>query len=72
MIDLRSDTLTLPSKDMMAFAFAAPVGDAGRQNESGRSCDPMGTTTMSVMGDLSASIVIDRWEKKAAQKAVKE
>ena len=40
MIDLRSDTLTLPSKDMMAFAFAAPVGDAGRQNESGRSCDP--------------------------------
>lgn len=40
MIDLRSDTLTLPSKDMMAFAFAAPVGDAGRQNERGRSCDP--------------------------------
>ena len=35
-------------------------------------CFDMGTTTMSVMGDLSASIVIDRWEKKAAQKAVKE
>lgn len=35
-------------------------------------CFDMGTTTMSVMGDLSASIVIDCWEKKAAQKAVKE
>ena len=35
-------------------------------------CFDMGTTTMSVMGDLSASIVIDRWEKKATQKAVKE
>ena len=28
----------------------------------------MGTTTMSVMGDLSASIVIDRWEKKREQR----
>ena len=27
-------------------------------------CFDMGTTTMSVMGDLSASIVIDRWEKR--------
>ena len=40
MIDLRSDTLTLPSKEMMAFAFSAPVGDAGRMNDAKRSCDP--------------------------------
>ena len=26
----------------------------------------MGTTSMSVMGDLSATIVVDRWEKKRA------
>ena len=31
-------------------------------------CFDMGTTTMSVMGDLSASIVIDRWEKKREHK----
>lgn len=30
----------------------------------------MGTTSMSVMGDLSATIVIDRWEKKRAAKQV--
>ncbi len=29
-------------------------------------CFDMGTTSMSVMGDLSATIVIDRWEKKRA------
>ena len=26
----------------------------------------MGTTSMSVMGDLSATVVVDRWEKKRA------
>ena len=29
-------------------------------------CFDMGTTSMSVMGDLSATIVVDRWEKKRA------
>ncbi len=29
-------------------------------------CFDMGTTSMSVMGDLSATVVIDRWEKKRA------
>lgn len=28
----------------------------------------MGTTSMSVMGDLSATVVIDRWEKNVRQK----
>lgn len=28
----------------------------------------MGTTSMSVMGDLSATVVIDRWEKKRQAK----
>lgn len=40
MIDLRSDTLTIPSVEMMQFAFRATVGDAGRTNDFGRSCDP--------------------------------
>ena len=29
-------------------------------------CFDMGTTSMSVMGDLSATIIVDRWEKKRA------
>ena len=28
----------------------------------------MGTTSMSVMGDLSATLVIDHWEKKRLKK----
>lgn len=32
----------------------------------------MGTTSMSVMGDLSATIVIDRWEKKRAEKLARK
>lgn len=36
-------------------------------------CFDMGTTSMSVMGDLSATIVVDRWEKKRAERlAAKE
>lgn len=40
MIDLRSDTLTIPSRAMRKYACAALVGDAGRTDETGRSCDP--------------------------------
>lgn len=40
MIDLRSDTLTLPSLEMLQCALTAPLGDAGRIDETGRGCDP--------------------------------
>ena len=40
MIDLRSDTLTLPSKEMIACSLEAPLGDSGRLDALGRGGDP--------------------------------
>lgn len=40
MIDLRSDTLTLPSKEMLSCALNAPLGDSGRLDAFGRGGDP--------------------------------
>jgi threonine aldolase len=39
-IDLRSDTVTLPTQRMREAMFAAAVGDDGRLTEGGRSGDP--------------------------------
>ena len=36
MIDLRSDTLTLPTKEMLETILSAPLGDDGRLNANGR------------------------------------
>lgn len=40
MIDLRSDTLTLPNAEMLFEMMIAPLGDAGRLDEEGRGEDP--------------------------------
>lgn len=40
MIDLRSDTLTLPSAEMRREMLTAPLGDAGRQDSQGWGGDP--------------------------------
>lgn len=40
MIDLRSDTLTLPSEEMLRAIRKASLGDEGRQDENGRGEDP--------------------------------
>ena len=40
MIDLRSDTVTLPTKEMREAMAAAEVGDDGRRNAYGRGEDP--------------------------------
>lgn len=40
MIDLRSDTLTLPSEDMLDSIKLAQLGDEGRHDENGRGEDP--------------------------------
>lgn len=40
MIDLRSDTLTLPTKEMLETILSAPLGDDGRLNANGRGEDP--------------------------------
>lgn len=40
MIDLRSDTLTLPQPGMLETILTAPLGDEGRQGKDGRGEDP--------------------------------
>lgn len=40
MIDLRSDTLTIPSRRMIESALDVPLGDSGRLDENGRGGDP--------------------------------
>ena len=52
MIDLRSDTLTVPNAEMMSYAMRAEVGDAGRINADGRSCDP----SVNRLEDLACSL----------------
>ena len=36
MIDLISDTITMPSKEMMEQIWSAKLGDAGRLDSNGR------------------------------------
>ena len=52
MIDLRSDTLTLPSKEMLATIATAQLGDDGRTHDFGRGED----LTVNKLEDLAAQI----------------
>lgn len=52
MIDLRSDTLTVPDKDMLATILEAPLGDDGRLDSRGRGEDP----TINKLEDLCAAL----------------
>ena len=52
MIDLRSDTLTMPSTEMLSAILTAPLGDAGRLDSSKRGCDP----TTNALEDKAAEI----------------
>ena len=53
MIDLRSDTLTLPSAEMLAVIPEAVVGDSGRWDEKRRGEDP----TVNALEDYGAALV---------------
>lgn len=50
MIDLRSDTLSLPTPEMLTTIAAAPLGDDDRTHEFGRGEDP----TVNELEDLAA------------------
>lgn len=52
MIDLRSDTLSQPTPEMLATILSAPLGDDGRTHELGRGEDP----TVNALEDLAARI----------------
>ena len=52
MIDLISDTITLPSEDMLSAIWTAKLGDAGRLGKNGRGED----MTTNELEDLAASI----------------
>lgn len=52
MIDLRSDTLTLPSCKMLEGILSAPLGDDGRVNQEGRGEDP----SVRLLEDTAAGI----------------
>ena len=52
MIDLRSDTLTLPSHEMLETILTAPLGDSGRLDGDARGGDP----TVSRLEDISCEI----------------
>ncbi len=53
MIDLRSDTLTMPDLPMLQTILVAPMGDDGRQNSEGRGED----ATVNLLEDISAELV---------------
>lgn len=53
MIDLRSDTLTLPTKDMLATILNAQFGDDGRTDSAGRGEDP----TVNELEDYAAALL---------------
>lgn len=53
MIDLRSDTLTLPNQEMLQTILSASLGDDGRTSESGRGEDP----TVNALEDYAAEIL---------------
>ena len=52
MIDLRSDTLTMPTPQMLATVLEAAMGDDGRAGEDGRGEDP----TVNDLEDLAAEL----------------
>ena len=52
MVDLRSDTLTMPDLPMLETILTAPLGDDGRTDASGRGEDP----TINRLEDLAASM----------------
>ena len=52
MIDLRSDTLTLPDRPMLETILTAPLGDDGRLNANGRGEDQ----TVNKLEDMAATI----------------
>lgn len=52
MIDLRSDTLTLPSEEMLKTILFAKLGDDGRTDRRGRGEDP----TVNELEDLAAML----------------
>ena len=52
MIDLRSDTLTMPTREMLSCMCSAPLGDAGRLDENGQGGDP----TVNALEKLAAKI----------------
>lgn len=53
MIDLRSDTLTMPDAEMLKSILDAPLGDDGRLDVYGRGEDP----TINKLEDISACLV---------------
>ena len=53
MIDLRSDTLTMPDEAMLQTILTAPLGDDGRTNEDGRGEDE----TINKLEDFASSLV---------------
>lgn len=52
MIDLRSDTLSMPDQEMLSQIPNAPLGDSGRLDENGRGGDP----SVNRLEDLAASL----------------
>lgn len=52
MIDLRSDTLTLPDRPMLETILSAPLGDDGRLDAEGRGED----ATVNKLEDMAASL----------------
>lgn len=52
MIDLRSDTLTIPTLEMKKAIYNAELGDEGRKDSNGRGEDP----TLNKLENLSANI----------------
>ncbi|MBQ9423857.1 MAG: low specificity L-threonine aldolase [Pyramidobacter sp.] len=52
MIDLRSDTLTMPGREMLETILSAPLGDSGRTDSEARGCDP----TVSRLEDMAAQL----------------
>lgn len=53
MIDLRSDTVTLPTKEMLQTILESPLGDSGRWDASRKGEDP----TVNEAEKLAASLV---------------
>ncbi len=53
MIDLRSDTLTIPDKPMLETILTAPLGDDGRLDAEGRGEDP----TVNKLEDTAAALI---------------
>ena len=52
-VDLRSDTLSMPSKEMLETILTVPLGDDGRLGPDGRGED----ATINKLEDMSAAIV---------------